>query len=469
MSKTTFGVLVTTRGFFNPKLAEEGRRDLLQKLEEMGYDYVVLSEEDTKYGLVESLEDAKKCAKLFKSKEENIDGIIVSLPNFGDEVGTVTALSLAKLDVPVLVQACDDDYRVMDLAHRRDSFCGKLSVCNNLYQYNIKYTDTTVHTCDIKSEAFTADILRFEKICRVVRGLKGARIAQIGTRPAPFKTVRYSEKLLEDSGITVVPVDLSEIIAAAKAMETDDAVRAKVEEIKAYGNIPGCIKEENIVRSAKMALTVENWMRENECSAGAMQCWSSIQENYGCAACLPMSMLGEIGMPMACETDITGAVTMYALYLASGNPSGYLDWNNNYGEDRDKCVCIHCSNYPKSFMGEQPEISNLDILGASLGYDKCFGALKGQVAPGAMTYAKVSTDDKNGKIKVYVGEGEFTADPIETIGGPAICHVPNLQNLMKYMCTNGFEHHVAMNRTHTADILEEALGKYMGWDVYRHM
>lgn len=311
MKNITFGIIVTTRGFFNPKLAQEGRRDLLNKLSEMGYDYVVLSEEDTKFGLVETLEDAKKCAKLFRDNEEKIDGIIISLPNFGDEVGTVTALSLAKLDVPLLVQACDDNYKIMDLSNRRDSFCGKLSVCNNLYQNNMKYTDTTHHTCDINSEIFTQDLLRFDKICRVVRGLKGARIAQIGTRPAPFKTVRYSEKLLENSGITVVPVDLSEIIATAKAMETDELVRAKIDEIKDYGNISECIEEENIIKSAKMALTVENWMRENECVAGAMQCWNSIQENYGCAACLPMSMLGEKGIPMACETDITGAITMY--------------------------------------------------------------------------------------------------------------------------------------------------------------
>jgi L-fucose isomerase-like protein len=468
MKKSTFGILVTTRGFFNPKLAEQGRKDLLEKLTDMGYDYVVLSESDTRYGVVETLDDAKKCAKLFSENSEKIDGIIVSLPNFGDEVGTVTALDLARLNVPILVQACDDNLDEMDVAHRRDSFCGKLSVCNNLYQYKIKFTDTSLHTCNIKSEEFSKDIEFFDKVCRVVSGLKNARIAQIGTRPAAFKTVRYSEKLLEDSGITVVPVDLSEIIFKASAMETTEEVLNKVAEIKAYGNIPCSIPEENVVKSAKMAITVEKWVKENECVAGAMQCWSSIQENYGCAACLPMSMLGEVGIPMACETDITGALTMYALQLASGEPSGYLDWNNNYKEARDKCIAIHCSNYPKSFMGNKFEISNLDILGNSLGEDKCFGAIKAQVAPGPMTFSKISTDDKNGMIKVYVGEGEFTNDPIETIGGPAVCQVNNLQSLMKYMCENGFEHHVAMNRTHTARILEEALGKYLGWDIYRH-
>lgn len=469
MKKSTFGIIVTTRGFFNPKLAERGRKKILEKLNKMGLEYVVLGEEDTPFGVVETLEDAKKCAKLFNDNREKIDGIIVSLPNFGDEVGTVTALSLAEIDVPVLVQACDDTIGEMDIVHRRDSFCGKLSVCNNLYQYGIKFTNTTLHTCSMDSEEFTKDIEFFDRVCRVVNGLKGARIAQIGTRPAAFKTVRYSEKLLEDSKITVVPVDMSEIIFAAKDMENNEDVAKKVEEIKAYGIIPSTIKEENINKAAKLCLVIEKWMRDNDCVAGAMQCWDSIQKNYGCAACLQMSMLGEAGIPIACETDLTGAVTMYALQLASGQPSGYLDWNNNYNDDRDKCVAIHCSNYPKSFMNNTFEISNLDILGKSLGEERCFGALKGQVAPGPMTYAKISTDDRAGKIKVYIGEGSFTDDPIETIGGPAICHIPNLQGLMKYLCKNGFEHHVAMNRTHTAEILEEALGKYMGWEVYKHI
>ncbi len=468
MKKTTFGLLVTTRGFFNPKLAEEGRKDLIKKMEDMGYDYMVLSEEDTKFGVVETLDDAKKCAKLFKENSEKIDGIIVCLPNFGDEVGVINAIKMSNLNVPILVQSCDDDLDKMDLQHRRDSFCGKLSVCNNLYQYKIKFTNTTLHTCAIDSEVFTEDLKFFEKVCRVVGGLKGARIAQIGARPAAFQTVRYSEKLLQDSDITVVPVDLSEIIASAQNFGDEEAIKAKVAEIKAYGNIPCSINEDNIVKSAKLLLAIEDWMAKNECVAGAFQCWSSIEENYGCAACLPLSLMGEKGIPMACETDITGAVTMYALYLASMEPSGYLDWNNNYLNDRDKCVAIHCSNYPKSFIAKDFEISNLDVLGQSLGCEICFGALKAQVAAGEMTYAKVSTDDVAGKIKVYVGEGEFTNDPIQTAGGAAICKINNLQGLMDYMCKNGFEHHVAMNRSLSAKVLEEALGKYLGWEVYNH-
>jgi len=465
---STFGVIVGTRGFFPAILAKRGREEILEKLKKMGHEAVLLTEEDTRYGAVETYEDAKKCDQLFRENRDRIDGIIVILPNFGDEIGVVNTIDMAKLDVPVLVQACDDDLDRMDLANRRDSFCGKLSVCNNLYQYGIKFTDTTLHTCPIDSEEFTKDIEFFARVCRVVRGIKTARIGAIGTRPGPFQTVRFSEKLLQAYGITVCPVDLSEIISAARAMENTPEVEQRVAEIKAYGKIPSYIKEENIVKQAKLGLVIEKWLGDHECNASAIQCWDSIQNNYGCAACLSMSMMGEKGMPSACEMDVTGALTMYALYLASGEPSGYLDWNNNYLDDRDKCVNIHCSNYPKSFIGKEFEISNLDILGNTIGFEKCFGACKAKIAAGPMTFAKISTDDVRGKVKVYVGEGEFTDDPLNTMGGAAVCRVPDLQGLMKYICRNGFEHHVAMNRSKSASVLEEALGKYLGWEVYRH-
>lgn len=465
---STFGVIVSTRGFFPAILAQEGRREILKKLESLGHEAVILSESDTVYGAVETREDARKCAKLFRENRDRIDGIIVILPNFGDEVGVVSAIDMAKLDVPVLVQACDDDMDKMDLAHRRDSFCGKLSVCNNLYQYNIKFTDTTLHTCRIDSDEFTNDIYFFTRVCRVVKGMKNARIGAIGARPGPFQTVRFSEKLLQAYGITTCVVDMSEIIFAALKMQNTPEVMQRVQEIKSYGTIPSYIKEESIIKQAKLSLVIEKWLKDNECNASAIQCWSSIQQNYGCAACLAMSMMGEKGMPSACEMDITGALSMYALYLASGEPSGYMDWNNNYYEDRDKCVNIHCSNYPKSFIGKDFEISNLDIIGNSVGFENSFGVCKAKIAAGPMTFAKISTDDAKGKIKVYVGEGEFTDDPLDTFGGSAVCKVPDLQGLMKYICKNGFEHHVAMNRSKCAAVLEEALGKYLGWEVYRH-
>jgi len=468
--KETSGVIVTSRDIFPAQLALIERRNIVAKLERMGFGAVLLDEGAVPSGAVETYSDAKKCAALFREHRDNIDGIIVVLPNFGDEQAVVQAIDMAGLDVPVLVQACDDESASLPIGKRRDAFCGKLSVCNNLYQYGISFTNTRRHTCKIGSPQFTADLERFAGVCRVVNGLRGARIGALGARPEAFNTVRFSEKLLQASGIKVVTVDLSEIFAAANAL-TDDAaaVARKIEAIRSYGKIPAPVSELAIARQAKLSVAIDAWMEENECVASAIQCWTSVQDHYGCATCLSMSMMGEDGRPSACEMDVVGAVAMYALNLASeGKPAGFVDWNNNYLEEDDKCVVTHCSNYPKSFMGNEIEISELDVLGESLGRGHCFAGIKGRIAAGEMTFARISTDDALGTIKAYVGEGRFTDDPLECDGGVGVCEVPQLQALLDFLCQNGFEHHVAISRGHYADVLEEAFGRYLGWDVYNH-
>ncbi len=467
---TTFGLIVGTRGFFNAELAVGVRAKLLEILQEKGYDAVIPPKEATPSGAIETREHAKLCADLLKRNADRIDGVIVVLPNFGDELGVVETLDMADLDVPVLVQACDDDLDKLSASERRDAFCGKLSVCNNLYQYGIPFTNTTYHTYPIDSAESRADLDRFARVCRVVNGLRNARIGAIGARPAAFQTVRFSEKLLQATGITVVPVDLSVIIAGAEALEDDDeAVQARLAEVKAYGTIPEAIPEANMLKQAKLSLTLDRWMDENECDASAVECWDSIQKNYGCATCLSMAMMGDRLLPSACEMDVAGAVSMYALLLASGNPPSFQDWNNNYGEDRDMCINTHCSSFPKSFMQNDVVVGNLDVLGGTLGPDRCFGAVKGHAAPGPMTFFRISTDDPAGVIKAYLGEGEITDDsPGNFQGGTAVCRVPGLQDLLDYMCKNGFEHHVAVNRGHSADVIAEAVETYLGWELHRH-
>ena len=465
----TFGLIVATRNIFNAKLATEARTVLLEKIKKSGHNYVILPSDETPSGNIETLQDAQKCADLFQKNRGVIDGIIVVLPNFGDELGVINSLKMSGLEVPVMIQACDDDNDKVDVYSRRDAFCGKISVCNNLYQYGIPFTDTTFHTYPLNSEVFDNDIKYFAGVCRVVNGLGNARIGAIGARPAAFQTMRYSEKILQYNGITVVPVDLSEIFAAAGKFDGNSTeLRKMVEEIRDYGKIPSRINQEQINRLAGFGVAIEEWVAANRIDATAIQCWESVQKNYGCATCTIMSMMGEKFMPSACEVDVAGAISMYALLLASGNPPALLDWNNNFGADRDMCVCTHCSNYPKSFMNSDLEISTLDILGTVLGHEDTFGAIKGKVAPGPFSFFRISTDDTDGIIKAYLGEGEFTDDPYGMDGGIAVSKVSNLQQLLKFICKNGFEHHVAMTRGNVASVIEEAVDTYLGWDLYRH-
>ena len=465
-----FGIIIGTRAYFNSELAKDVRKQLLRTLADEGYDYVILPEDATPTGSssIETREDGLKCAELFRQNRDRIDGIIVSLPNFGFEIGIINAISVADLNVPILVQACDDENDKVDLDSRRDAFCGKISVCNNLYQYGIPFTDTTLHTYSIYSELLAKDINKFAGICRVVNGLRHARVGAIGARPAGFQTVRASEKLLQKSGITVVPVDLSEILGAARKIEdTDVELLKKLEEIKCYAVVP---KEYNdkLVLQAKFGVAVERWIEANQIDAVAVQCWDSLEQNYGCAACVTMSMLGEKLLPAACEVDIAGAVSMYALTLAAQGQSALLDWNNNFAEDRNKCVCTHCGNFPKSFVRNDLKLGTLGVLGRTLGKVNTFGAVYGKVTKGDFTFFRISTDDTKGIIKAYLGTGEITDDPYGMDGCIAVTKVDNLQILMKHICKNGFEHHVAMVRNDVKDILNEAIEGYLGWNLYVH-
>ena len=464
----TFGVIIATRNIFNSKLAVEARKKVLAKLDKMGYNYVILPESETPTGNIEEYEDAVKCANLFKKHAEEIEGIIVILPNFGYEIGVVNSIGLAGLNVPILVQAVDDDNDKVDVKSRRDAFCGKLSVTNNFFQYGIKFTDTIYHTYSLDSKEFEKDLLKFAGICRVMKGLKGLRVGAIGARPIGFQTMRCSEKLLQRYGITVVPVDMSEIIfAAEKLKDTDVIVTDKAKAIQQYGNC-GSASLQKLTRQARFGIAIENWIKANDINISAIQCWDSLEKNYGCAACVTMSMMGEKLMPSACEVDVAGSIAMYILALAAYSPSALLDWNNNFAEDRNKVVCTHCSNFPSSFVKNKIEIGSLDILGTVLGSESTFGAIKGKVAAGDMTFFRLSTDDNKGIIRSYLGEGVITDDPYGMDGGIAVCKVDNLQKLMKHICKFGYEHHVAMVRGHVADIVEEAVGNYMGWELYKH-
>lgn len=469
--KICFGVIIGTRAYFNSELAKDVKKQLLKVLEEQGYEYIILPEDATPTGSssIETLEDGTKCAKLFREHRDEIDGIIVSLPNFGYEIGIINAISRAELNVPVLVQACDDENDKVDLDSRRDAFCGKISVCNNLYQYGIPFSLTSLHTYSIYSDTLVSDINKFAATCRTVNTLRHCRIGQIGTRPLGFNTCRASEKLLQRTGITVVPADMSELIFAAQKVADDDVrLTQKIKDIHAYAQVPQSY-EDKLKVQAKFGVAVEEWVKENQVDALALQCWDSLEKNYGAAPCITMAMLGDMGIPCACETDITGAVSMLALHLASGKASAIADWNNNFAEDRNTCVCTHCGNFPRSFIGNGDlKLTPLGVLGRQLGKVRTFGAIDAKVSAGDFTFFRISTDDPAGKIRAYLGNGNITNDPYGMDGCIAVTHVDHLQKLMKFICRHGFEHHVALVRTDVVDILKDAIENYLGWDLYVH-
>ncbi|MGB2908999.1 MAG: hypothetical protein WBB55_00315 [Anaerolineales bacterium] len=228
---------------------------------------------------------------------------------------------------------------------------------------------------------------------------------------------------------------------------------------------------------AKLGVVIDSWMQDTELVASAIQCWTSMEEFFGVVPCTLMSMMSNGLVPSACETDIVGVVAMYALALASGQPSAIVDWNNNYGDNPNKGVIFHCSNLPGDIFVKQeavdpddiPMMDYQEIIAGTVGKENTFGTVVGRVKASPFTYLRVSTDDLNGKIIAYIGEGKVTNDPLKTFGGYGVVEVPNMQGLLSYICNNGFEHHVSVNLTEVADAVYEALTKYLGWEVYYHI
>ncbi len=467
MKQSTLGVIIGNRDFFPDALVIEARQEILLTLAEIGVKPILPAVEETELGGVETFADAQKCAALFKRHLDEIDGLLIVLPNFGDEKGILDTVRLSGLNVPILVQAYPDDLDALHVAKRRDAYCGKISACNNLRQRGVPFSLTTRHVVKPSDQSFRHDLVQFLSVCQVVKGVRSARIGAIGARPGAFNTVRYSEKILERQGISVTTIDLSDILAAAEKLEDESApVKKKVSALTEYADASS-VPSKHLAQMARLGMAIESFMKENALDATAIQCWTSIQENFGCNACTLMSMMSEKLLPSACEVDVTGVLTMYALQLASQSPAALVDWNNNYGDDEDRCVLFHCGNWAKSLV-ESPKISTAPILGSVVGEENTYGAMEGRSPASPLTFARLTTDDAVGEIKAYVGEGHLTDDPLNTFGNRAVARIPNLRKLMHHICCNGFEHHVAMTASKTASILAEAFENYLGWPTYYH-
>ncbi|MGD1029828.1 MAG: L-fucose/L-arabinose isomerase family protein [Opitutaceae bacterium] len=466
-TRPAIGFIVGNRDFFPDHLVQEARADITRLCDECGVEPVLLGPADSKLGGVETQAEARTCAALFRAARERIEGIVVVLPNFGDERAVAETLKVADLRVPVLIQAYPDELERLDVKRRRDAFCGKISVCNNLRQSGVPFSLTRRHTVHLLDAGFRGDLDWFLAVCRVVRGMRSVRLGAVGARPGAFATVRYSEKILERNGISVTTVDLSEILGRAAGIgEGDSRIAAKVREIKAYANAT-LVPQPSMIQMARLGVVLDEFIAEQKLDATAIQCWTSLQQNHGCNVCTSMSMLSEAMLPSACEVDIMGALSMRSMQLAANSPSALVDWNNNYGDQGDRCVLFHCGNWAKSFLVD-PEVSTAPILGTVVGEENTYGALAGRSRSGPLTFGRLTTDDCAGRIRGYVGEGQLTSDELATFGTRAVARIPRLNELMRRVCEQGFEHHVAITLSSTADALDEAWSKYLGWDVLRH-
>ncbi len=461
--KTTFALFFGNRGFFPASLIAEARQELPRVLNEWGHDVLMLDGDATRYGAVETPREGEVYANFLHENKGKFGGVILCLPNFGDETGAVAALRDA--GVPILIQAYPDDLDKMAPALRRDAFCGKISIMDVFSQYGAKFTALKPHVVKPSSDQFKANLDYFDRVCRVVNGLKGMVVGAIGARTTPFKTVRIDEIALQRHGITVETLDFSEVIARVKALSsTDDAYQAKVEVLQEYTSWEG-VPEGAFDNIARLGVVLDAMIEEYQMDAVAVRCWTELQRQLGISVCVLMGELNNRGVPAACEVDVGNAVAMHALHLASGRPAACLDWNNNYGEADDKCILFHCGPVPRDLMADKGRIADHAILANEVGPGCGYGCHVGRIAAFDYTFGSMLTDA--GRLRFYLGQGRFTQDkiPAEFFGCAGVTQINELQDVLLHIGYNGYRHHLSLTPGLVQDPLREALERYLGFEV----
>lgn len=460
--KVSLGFIPANRGFFSDELAARMRKGTIGAIRDAGAKVVVPSMKDTKVGCVETRDEAVKVGRMFADRR--VDGIVVSAVNFGDEQGVAQTLREADLDVPVLIVGCQEEEPLRRTTQRRDSFCGLLSIAESLRQLGMAYSVPEEPICFPSDESFRGTLERFVSVCRVVGGLRAARYGQLGARPDAFWTCRYSEKALQQLGPTVVSLDLSEVFAAVEGMKNTAAVRRVVGEIRETIDC-SAVGDEVVEKIARFEAFCRNFVQENDLDGLGIQCWTSVQENLGICACSAMSRLNDSGIPCACEADMLGTLSMHALQLASGGPSCLADWNNLHNEDPELVNCWHCGVFPVSWAKGKPRMGCQEIVATDLGRDRCMGVVEFVMQDGPVTLCR-ATQDNEGRHKAALAQGTVEPNPAETFGSYGWVRMPGMGKLYKDVLLRHFPHHVAMNRSTVGNVLWEALGNYLGFEVY---
>lgn len=462
--KTTFALFFGNRGFFPASLQASARDELTSALKRLGHRTIVLNQKATRYGAVETPAEGEAYAEFLRRNRGRFGGVILCLPNFGDETGAIAALR--HCGVPIFIQAYPDGLKKMAPELRRDAFCGKFSIMDVFVQYGLKFTILPPHTVHPGSQAFAENIAHFDRLCRVVHGMRDLVVGAIGARTTAFKTVRIDELTLQRHGITVETLDLSDIFARMAALKGGRALRQKAQLLRKYSSWTG-VPDPAFDRIARLGVVLDDVVKEYRLDAVAVRCWIEMQRQLGISPCVLLSEMNNRGLPTACEVDVGNAITMRALGLASGAVTTCLDWNNNYGDEANKCILFHCGPVPQAMMRGRGQITDHLILANAVGQGCSYGCNTGRIAPTPFTYGSLLTDA--GRLKFYLGEGRFTNDPIppDFFGCAGVAEFPDLQRTLQTIGYLGHRHHTSVTPTHVAAPVIEAFEKYLGYDVVR--
>lgn len=454
-------LLVANRGFFPSTVIQSAREEMKSAFAKAGMECLDMEVERTKYGAVETMQEGRIYAQFLKEHDGEYDGVVICLPNFGDENGIKEAIRDVR--VPILLQAYPDEIGKMDFANRRDAFCGKMALCSVFKQMGLHYTTFTPFTIHPSDPRFHQQLLDFAGICRIVRTMKHARIGALGARTTAFKSVRYDEMALERHGIDVESYDMSALFAAVRKRNGTEAEvkrwQERLLETSDFRDVP----KERFDLIGCLAAAMDQLIQENSLDALAIRCWNELQAEFSITPCAVMGLFNQALIPIACETDVSNVVPMLGLTLAGNRPSGCLDLNNNYGDEEDKCIVFHCGPLPMDLMVKPGVIEEHKMFVKTSGPNCSWGVNVTKVRPGDITYAGGRTEA--GEIQFYVDQGRITDDPIEEafFGTGGVLQAQSLQQKMHNIARAGFRHHALITPGHVANVMREAFVNYLGY------
>lgn len=460
--KITFALYFANRGFMPAELIEGARVDMVKAVTDAGYGYIIMDKDATRYGAVETRDEGLLYAKWLKEHEGEFQGVICCMPIFADENGAITALQDA--NVPILMQAYPDEIGKMDFAHRRDAFCGKFSVTDVFSQYKVPFTVMKPHVVHPLSPAFKENLDDFARICNVVRGMRRFNLGCIGARTTAFKTVRFDEITMQRYGINVESFDLSELFEMVRALKDDDKkVLAFLKDLSDYTDMSKVPHDKALIL-AKIGTVINKYIEDYHLDAFALRCWNEMETYLRVCPCVLLSYFNDKGIAASCEIDMCSAITMRALTLASECPSACLDWNNNWGDDENKCILFHCGSTANSLMKCKGCVTSHKMFDKTDPGSGC-GTNEGEIAAFPMTFSNCKTED--GKISIYFSEGNMTNDQIEKefFGVGGVAEIPNLQDKLIKLARGGFKHHTTITKGHLKAVLTEAFTTYLHYDV----
>jgi L-fucose isomerase-like protein len=444
--KMKIGLAPTRRNVFSVEDSLKYKALIEKKLKSWNIDFVNLDSLN-KEGLLFDRLEAAKAAKIFIDAE--VDAVFSPHVNFGTEDAVA---KLAK-DVrkPFLLWGPRDEAPLADGSRLRDTQCGLFATSKILHRYGVPFS--YIVNSRVDSPVFERGFKNFVAAARAANSFHKARIGQVSTRPGDFYTVIVNEgELLEKWGIETVPITLVDVEKSVLDMvKSDKRVNDEVASLKKRVTFKD-VDEEMIKRLAALKIMLLDWAEREHLTAICFQCWDALQLALGLVPCFVNSELTALGIPVACETDIHGALTSILLQEASqeDSPTFFCDLTIRHPENENSELLWHCGPFPhdlvkdknKAFVGKHfilpsgaPGTGNWEIKG------------------GDVTIARF--DGVNGEYSLFIGQAKGCEGPF-TLGTYLWVEVPDWPLWEEKLIYGPYVHHVVGAHGRAAYALYEA-------------